>query len=782
MKEERDRLKHETVTRTKTPEDALEASGQRKKSRQKFDNDEPITEATPKSTHKNAFVGEAPTVDNSNNRFMGLQHGTAQALRNIMPDETPDRNAGVSATRFGMEIAASAVGITRDPKKKKAKSKLQHENEHRMTEKPESKESDGEHPDHNEPNQEESQETPQADGESVSDDSPASEDSTEAQSDGTASDNAESSPKPPPKDSSSPSSSDTETADDSSSDKPESKLQFSKEEKQIVKLEKRAVKYGNKLDKARDKLPTKKVEKKQLVFDEDKKKKVTKLTHDKELIPIEDAKWNQAKSQSLVSKVGGVASSLAVTKIHAKIHQAEHQNVGVNAAHKAELLAESGYRGAKQGVRSAYRFHKNRPYRRVAKLEQKAIKNKMRLDYKRTLRDNPKLKSNPLSRFMQKRVIKRKYAAELRAAKNAAHTGKKAMSITAKVGKLLIAFIRKNPVLIIKLGLAGLLLFLIMSLFTMCTALFSGSNALIGAVTYPAEAEDIDSASVLMTELETDLRAYINEIEENYPGFDEYNLNIDSIGHNPFELIAFLSAVFHDFTFADVETTIREIFDEMYTLTIEEETETRTRTETRVGIGSWVDIYGNTHTYTYFYEEEVEYEWRTLNVTLTAQSFLEVITPRMDEEQTQHFLILMQSHGARQFIGNPFNFDWLPFVTSHYGYRIHPISSDKQFHWGIDIGLPTGTEILATFDGVVVEVDYFPTGYGRVVVIENEDGVQARFAHCDTIIVTVGQEIERGQVIATVGNTGSSTGSHLHLEVAWDGRRFNPLFFVEFRP
>ena len=378
---------------------------------------------------------------------------------------------------------------------------------------------------------------------------------------------------------------------------------------------------------------------------------------------------------------------------------------------------------------------------------------------------------------MQKRAIKRNYAKELRAAKNAAQTGKKAVGITAKAAKLVTAIIRKNPILLIKLSIIGILFFLIMSLFTMCVAIFSGGNAFIGAVTYPAEAEDIDAASVLMTELETDLRIYINDIEINHPGYDEYRFNIDSIGHNPFELIAFLSAMYQDFTFAEVEATIREIFDEMYTLSLVPEVEIRTRTETRTGIGT--DSEGNTYTYTY--TVVVEYEWHILNVTLTSQSLLDVITPRMDEEQTQHFMVMMQSHGARQFIGNPFAFDWMPFVTSLYGYRIHPISGGKQFHWGIDIGLPTGTEILATFDGVVVSVGYQPNGYGNFVVIENEDGVQARFAHCHDVFVAEGQTVAQGDVIATVGSTGASTGPHLHLEVAWGGRRFNPIFFVEFR-
>ena len=153
----------------------------------------------------------------------------------------------------------------------------------------------------------------------------------------------------------------------------------------------------------------------------------------------------------------------------------------------------------------------------------------------------------------------------------------------------------------------------------------------------------------------------------------------------------------------------------------------------------------------------------------------------MDDDQTQHFFILMQSKGARQFIDNPFDFDWRPFVTSLYGYRIHPISGGRQFHWGLDIGLPEGTPLRAGLDGVVVAVGYDAGGYGNFVVVECSDGNQVRFAHCHEVFVVVGDEVSRTDVIATVGNTGASTGAHLHIEISRDGRRLNPIFFLDFR-
>jgi murein DD-endopeptidase MepM/ murein hydrolase activator NlpD len=763
-------LQFEEVTRNnKTPEIASKISGDKSKDRQRRNAEEIRAKDTPVNASENSRTVDAPTFGadkiSSPENLTGLQHEAVRSIQNIVPNNTPDNNAGVSATRFGMELTAVTVSNAVKSKKKK-KQKLQHDKSRLEFSDEENKNGDAEPPVKNEDNQEKSESAVDEADEKLDGDSDDSSDEALDNQDNNSTEESVDS---------------AESGDSADSDKSKSKLKFSKEEKKIKHLEDKADKYADKLEKAREKLPTKTVTKKQIVYDEQKKKNVSKLTHEKEVIPIGEAKWNQPKKVSTVGKVGGAVTSLAVTKIHTKIHQAEHENVGVKTAHKAELLGESAYRGAKQGVRSAYRFHKNSPYRHLAKLEQKSIRNKMKLDYKKALRDNPKLKSNPISRFMQKRAVKRNYAKDLRAAKNAANTGKKAVGITAKVGKIVTAIVRKNPVFLLKLGLLLLLIFLILSMFSMCAALFSGSSGILGSVVYPAEPEDIDDATVLFTELETDLRVEIAEIGETYPGFDEYNFNIGNIGHDPFELMAFLSALYQDFSFEDIEEVIREIFDEMYTLEIVEESETRTRTETHTGTATGTDSEGNSYSYTYTYQVEVEYEYRTLNVTLTSQSFMEVITPRMDEEQTHHFYILMYSKGARQFIGNPFAFDWLPYVSSYYGYRIHPIDNEKRMHNGIDIGLPTGTELLATFDGTVASVANQPDGYGLVVVIENEDGVRVRYAHCDEIFVVAGQTITQGEVIATVGNTGASTGSHLHLEVEWNGRRFNPLFYFEFR-
>ena len=318
---------------------------------------------------------------------------------------------------------------------------------------------------------------------------------------------------------------------------------------------------------------------------------------------------------------------------------------------------------------------------------------------------------------------------------------------------------------------------LLQSCMAMFTAIGGGMGGVVGATSYLAEDADIDDATILYTRLETDLEYRIIHAERDNPDFDEYRFSIGDISHNPLELIAFLTAVYNDFTFAEVQATIYDIFNEQYQLEFTPQVEIRTRIEERTGSGSWTDEDGNTHTYTYIYTVVVEYEWHILYITLTSQSFRDVLLSRMDEEQTQRFNLLMLTHGNRQYLQSPFAFNWLPFVTSFYGYRIHPIHGGRSFHWGLDIGLPEGTEILSGQDCTVIFAAY-AGGYGYLVVIDNGEGLVSRYAHCSVLLVNVGDVVVAGDLIARVGNTGASTGAYLHLEVIKNGRHLNPLIFT----
>jgi murein DD-endopeptidase MepM/ murein hydrolase activator NlpD len=119
----------------------------------------------------------------------------------------------------------------------------------------------------------------------------------------------------------------------------------------------------------------------------------------------------------------------------------------------------------------------------------------------------------------------------------------------------------------------------------------------------------------------------------------------------------------------------------------------------------------------------------------------------------------------------------LSHVGSGYGYRIHPIYKTRKMHTGMDFTAPTGTEIYATGDGIVVSPNSQMRGYGRYVVISHGFGYSTLYAHMSRIAVRVGQRVKRGQVIGYVGNTGASTAPHLHYEVRRANRPVNPINF-----
>lgn len=113
-------------------------------------------------------------------------------------------------------------------------------------------------------------------------------------------------------------------------------------------------------------------------------------------------------------------------------------------------------------------------------------------------------------------------------------------------------------------------------------------------------------------------------------------------------------------------------------------------------------------------------------------------------------------------------------VTSYYGMRRHPILKKYKMHTGIDIDGNKNASIVAANSGTVI-ISGYKNGYGKTVVIDHGGGVTTLYAHCNKLLVSVGDEVKAGEVIAKVGSTGLSTGPHLHFEVRVDGETRNPL-------
>jgi len=117
------------------------------------------------------------------------------------------------------------------------------------------------------------------------------------------------------------------------------------------------------------------------------------------------------------------------------------------------------------------------------------------------------------------------------------------------------------------------------------------------------------------------------------------------------------------------------------------------------------------------------------------------------------------------------------WLTSPFGYRRSSFTGKRKFHEGIDIAAQMGTPITASADGVVV-FEGTLSGYGKTLVINHGFDFTTRYAHCSQTLVEAGQKVSRGQKVATVGNTGRSTGPHLHYEVRINGVPQNPMRYI----
>ena len=119
------------------------------------------------------------------------------------------------------------------------------------------------------------------------------------------------------------------------------------------------------------------------------------------------------------------------------------------------------------------------------------------------------------------------------------------------------------------------------------------------------------------------------------------------------------------------------------------------------------------------------------------------------------------------------------YLTSPFGYRVHPVFGMLKLHSGMDFACPSGNPIYATGDGVVAKVDHAPDGYGNNVVIDHGFGYRTRYAHMSEVLVTDGQKISRGDCIGYSGQSGRCTGPHLHYEVLYRNDFVNPALYMD---
>ena len=292
---------------------------------------------------------------------------------------------------------------------------------------------------------------------------------------------------------------------------------------------------------------------------------------------------------------------------------------------------------------------------------------------------------------------------------------------------------------------------------------------------YQAEETEIEQAELHMSYLEACLVDYMYNLPSNEEGYDGYVIEGGiTVGHNPFTLINYLTCRYGDFTYSSVEGEINDLFNEMYTIDkwIEEKQVPKEDDDEDDDDEDEDDD-----------DEDDEIEYETiyiLHVKLTRDNTLdEVVSTRLSDEEKEQYELLDDTKGGLQFIASPIGGNYYGNMSSYYGYRYHPISHNISLHRGLDIALPENTPLIAGISGEVTYTGYDEGGYGNYIIIKNERNEEVRYAHMNEVSLNTGDMVTKGEtVLGLSGNTGASTGPHVHIEVLKEGDYRNPLFYI----
>lgn len=407
------------------------------------------------------------------------------------------------------------------------------------------------------------------------------------------------------------------------------KRMIRKDEKRVFKLEKR-------LDKAESKLKHQRVFHVRKVWNSDKQKMQRKLKLEKEVKPL-------PKPNIVQKGVQGAKHAVSLTvsgAVHQQISKYEDENQTLKAAHGTEKVAESALRFASNKVKTTNQKLKEKPYKKASKLKfdtenahKKLNQHKVALEHK-TEQQTKKEAKKALKKAQQKQ--NQKNAAKT-AKKGASKAGKKAGEAAKDVSQIIVKAVTNNKVVIIILVIFILLFGLLFTLGSSGFSSLADTGGMAIASSYTSDEEDIYAAENYMVLLENNLTNEINNIPNVYVGWNEYNYYLDSIQHDPYALISYLTAMEINFDYdADTQTKIQEIFNALYTLEVESIHEVRS--------------------YQYIeYDENgnevlviVYYDYYILNVTLTANDWDSVVIPKLLAAGVcDVYQLLQETHGNK---------------------------------------------------------------------------------------------------------------------------------------
>ena len=374
-----------------------------------------------------------------------------------------------------------------------------------------------------------------------------------------------------------------------------------------------------------------------------------------EITPDEASRMTKQQKRAMY------AAHAARSAVHREVDQYEDENVGVQALSEGEKAAETTHDIAK----SRYA----RKLKEKAKMQgKKGAKTAKSSPQKPTAAQDAGASctgeggSNWLSRWRQKQDIQKSYRAATRSGGTAAQTagGQKAasggvpaaksgMEQVIDKGRSVVStavngianFAKSNAHVLLSVGVFLLLLLLVMSAFSSCSILFSGTTQVSGQTIYTAEDRDIRGAETDYKKLEKELDKKIKRTPTDHPGYNEYQYHLDPIEHDPWQLTSFLTTLYDDYTRSEVQGKLKETFKKQYKLTTWVEVQTRYRTVVMIDIFTGIP-----------YTVQVPYEYRIFHTKLVNKGLEVVIREKLNNDQWKRYEIFQDTLGGRPYLFN----------------------------------------------------------------------------------------------------------------------------------
>ena len=326
------------------------------------------------------------------------------------------------------------------------------------------------------------------------------------------------------------------------------------------------------------------------------------------------AKQKPPKKPGPVRRVGRAAGGTVHGFVHGKIYENEQENVGIEGAHRSELVGEVLGR---KGVRFAKKTLREHPAKAVQRAESKYVKATADYHFRMAAQEHPEMSGNPVSRMWRKRRLKKQYQKRAREA--------------VKTGAKVAGFVKRHPVGVLLALACVLLLFMMQSCSSSLVTLGNAGAGAVGATTYPSQDEEMLAAEAAYVGMEAELADYLDSYESTHD-YDEYHFDLDEIEHDPYVLLSLLCSLHEGaWTLDQVQGTLETLFDRQYILTEDVVVEVRYRTDSE----------GNS------YDVEVPYNYYICYVTLENRNLSHLPLEMMNEEQMSRYSLYMSTLGNR---------------------------------------------------------------------------------------------------------------------------------------